>query len=462
MKISNRETQRWRAGILVLLSTLLVFSWRVDDSHNIDPAELVDSVDQGSLASSRNAEEVLNLEVEEESAEAAETTEILDGTAAANSADEGEQEEVSAFDSMYSPADAALEQSATASPPEKVAAHAGAAGAVPSAAAARAGTRGWQSPGTGGASSRRGVPGARSERTKVEPLGSGFEGAVQNTKERPRPKDAGEDWAESKTPTCKSNNASTGSQRHLERLWAALDRSQVNFQLKGPSGAADARRLPLVLHSRLFLRYNRTLNRNMVKDNLIVKVPGGPAFRLHFDPRLIALLPNSEPTWQFTSCAVVGNSGSLLSGEYGMEIDSKQAVFRINYAPTHGFERYVGSRTTFDVVNQQHTKVFVPEVQAGGHLPEAKRSPMRESIITVFEVDKPFASKHLYPPLLRRFNSANSRSRSRVAILSPDLVLHSHNIWRHMKKTIEDAAFRPTKYHNKPMSGFFAVVLASQ
>jgi hypothetical protein len=106
--------------------------------------------------------------------------------------------------------------------------------------------------------------------------------------------------------------------------------------------------------------------------------------------------------------------------------------------------------------------VFVPEVQAGGHLPEAKRSAPRESIITVFEVDKPFASRHLYPPLLRRFNSVNSKLRSRVAILSPDIVLHAHNVWRRLKGMIEDAALHKPHYHNKPMSGFFAVMLATQ
>lgn len=82
----------------------------------------------------------------------------------------------------------------------------------------------------------------------------------------------------------------------------------------------------------------------------------------------------------------VGNSGNMLHREYGSEIDSREAVFRINYAPTAGYEQYVGSRTTFDIVNEQHTKVFVPEVQAGGKWPQAKRAAPRESIITVFEV----------------------------------------------------------------------------
>ena len=49
------------------------------------------------------------------------------------------------------------------------------------------------------------------------------------------------------------------------------------------------------------------------------------------------------------TCAVVGNSGVLLSSERGAEIDAHEAVLRINYAPTKGFEKYVGSRTTYDL-----------------------------------------------------------------------------------------------------------------
>jgi len=260
--------------------------------------------------------------------------------------------------------------------------------------------------------------------------------------------------------TCTSGDAA--SPRHLPRVWDAMEQGDLKFRVGGRMVPIPEQRVPLMLNSQLFLRFNKTLNRQQVRDNLLVHVPSGPFFRLHFDPRLIALLPSQEPSWHFQTCAVVGNSGNMLNSEYGAEIDSREAIFRINYAPTRGYEHYVGSRTTFDVVNQQHTKVFVPEVQAGGNLPSAKRSSPRESIITVFEVDKPFASRHLYPPLLRRFNSANSKLRSRVAVLSPDIVLHAHNVWRRVKTMVEDTAFHKPHYHNKPMSGFFAVMLAVQ
>ncbi|XP_066481085.1 CMP-N-acetylneuraminate-beta-galactosamide-alpha-2,3-sialyltransferase 1 [Tiliqua scincoides] len=49
-------------------------------------------------------------------------------------------------------------------------------------------------------------------------------------------------------------------------------------------------------------------------------------------------------------CAVVGNSGNLNQSQYGQEIDNHDFVFRMNKAPTVGFESDVGSKTTHHFV----------------------------------------------------------------------------------------------------------------
>ena len=56
----------------------------------------------------------------------------------------------------------------------------------------------------------------------------------------------------------------------------------------------------------------------------------------------------------FKSCAVIGSGGVLLDYDHGAEIDSHDAIFRINRAPTVGFERHVGSKTTFRVSFAPH------------------------------------------------------------------------------------------------------------
>ncbi|OXB81048.1 UNVERIFIED_CONTAM: hypothetical protein H355_004978 [Colinus virginianus] len=63
-----------------------------------------------------------------------------------------------------------------------------------------------------------------------------------------------------------------------------------------------------------------------------------------------ALLTDSRPqAARCTRCAVVGNGGILRGSGMGATIDAHDYVFRVNGAITEGFERDVGSRTSFYV-----------------------------------------------------------------------------------------------------------------
>ncbi|QDZ24799.1 sialyltransferase [Chloropicon primus] len=57
---------------------------------------------------------------------------------------------------------------------------------------------------------------------------------------------------------------------------------------------------------------------------------------------------------KFGTCAVVGNGGGTLLKEYGKYIDAHDTVIRFNGGPTVGFEKHVGSRTSFRVTNSEH------------------------------------------------------------------------------------------------------------
>ncbi|CAM6082169.1 unnamed protein product [Calypogeia fissa] len=54
---------------------------------------------------------------------------------------------------------------------------------------------------------------------------------------------------------------------------------------------------------------------------------------------------------RYRTCAVVGNSGILLSQNFGSFIDSHDVVIRLNNAKVTGFEQFVGSKTTVSFVN---------------------------------------------------------------------------------------------------------------
>ncbi len=69
-------------------------------------------------------------------------------------------------------------------------------------------------------------------------------------------------------------------------------------------------------------------------------------------------LPKQSPQFRYKSCAVIGNGGVLKRYAFGKAIDSHEAVFRLNQAPVKSYERLVGSKTTYRVLNNKWTTVY--------------------------------------------------------------------------------------------------------
>ncbi|KAF8645708.1 hypothetical protein HU200_066111 [Digitaria exilis] len=76
--------------------------------------------------------------------------------------------------------------------------------------------------------------------------------------------------------------------------------------------------------------------------------------------KLSLVLPETPPyvPRQFGRCAVVGNSGDLLKTKFGDEIDSYDVVFRENGAPIQNYTEYVGTKSTFRLLNRGSAKAL--------------------------------------------------------------------------------------------------------
>ncbi|KAK4436815.1 Sialyltransferase-like protein 2 [Sesamum alatum] len=76
--------------------------------------------------------------------------------------------------------------------------------------------------------------------------------------------------------------------------------------------------------------------------------------------KLSLVLPDRPPYTprQFGRCAVIGNSGDLLKTKFGNEIDSYDAIVRENGAPIENFTEYVGTKSTFRLLNRGSAKAL--------------------------------------------------------------------------------------------------------
>ena len=208
-------------------------------------------------------------------------------------------------------------------------------------------------------------------------------------------------------------------------------------------------------------------------DGDLLQVKQGERQRLKLKLDLVGALPLNDENYKFKTCAVVGNSGVLLKSKQGREIDEHEKVFRINYAPTAGYEEDVGSRTDFDFVNLQHVKPFIAgRTRLGGSIPESSRAALRNTTLVLFEIFNPFARYHYYAPLLKRLETtrvsgvANEHIAlgSSAIVVSPEIIAHAFKLWEAVKKAVElgsvFAGFHSKRFKPKPMSGVFATTFA--
>ncbi|KAK3280933.1 glycosyltransferase 29 protein [Cymbomonas tetramitiformis] len=224
------------------------------------------------------------------------------------------------------------------------------------------------------------------------------------------------------------------------------------------------------------------------KQNFMMHDPrfgrGSAPLTIEIETLFVEYLPEVDFRPHYKRCAVVGNSGHLLGSRQGELIDAHDAVIRINYAPTEGFEHDVGSKTTMDLVNKENAG----ELAKGRHT-------WRNSILILFESDNPDIRVNVYRKIYQAMKDPKERA---VLMLNPTLMSASRAIYAAIKKELErevknilrspgegekrrawaqrfvdatkasspaggtSTARTPFEFHPKPMSGMSALYLALQ
>jgi len=171
-----------------------------------------------------------------------------------------------------------------------------------------------------------------------------------------------------------------------------------------------------------------------------------------FPPEMLEHLPTEPPVLRYPKCAVIGNSGELLQGELGLEIDAHDAVIRLNAAPTKGFEKHVGNKTTYGFINHAHFKKL-----ATMDASRAQVLAQDKGRLVLFESTIYQAYYRLYMSLVARFPPRLLQ----MVIVSPDFTSAAYELWRRTTLLI-GKEMQTTFKHKKPTSGWFAMVFASE
>ena len=223
--------------------------------------------------------------------------------------------------------------------------------------------------------------------------------------------------------------------------------------------------------------------------DLKVRTHGGFR-RVQLERAFLPFLP--EQDWggdnrteaRYKTCALVGNSGTIIGTGHGKDIDKHDAVIRINYAPTRGFQYDVGNKTTFDIANKENCL----KLAKGEH-----RWRRPASTLIMWEAHSRAIRNQVYLKVLK----SRGVQGKRLWLLSPSVVTVSRMVWLAIKKDIEQDIVTLRKYmaaslafdrthftpfvikkaqklgpwragqedftfHNKPMSGIVSLFFAIQ
>eukprot|EP00242_Pyramimonas_sp_CCMP2087_P004076 CAMPEP_0198219834 /NCGR_PEP_ID=MMETSP1445-20131203/76443_1 /TAXON_ID=36898 /ORGANISM="Pyramimonas sp., Strain CCMP2087" /LENGTH=354 /DNA_ID=CAMNT_0043897393 /DNA_START=504 /DNA_END=1565 /DNA_ORIENTATION=+ len=155
------------------------------------------------------------------------------------------------------------------------------------------------------------------------------------------------------------------------------------------------------------------------------------------------VLPDVCPEYKFDTCAVVGNSGTVLFEEFGAEIDAHEMVYRFNQGPTLGYEKFIGNHTMFESLNAK----FAHQLMRGDG------SWQWRDPLAVYILFEPLKLQDAYVAIKTKYPSLD------VMMFSPEFFVRVHQIYDRMLVNLEKHEFGCFT-GEKPMSGFYAVLYA--
>ncbi|XP_060742840.1 CMP-N-acetylneuraminate-beta-galactosamide-alpha-2,3-sialyltransferase 2-like [Tachysurus vachellii] len=157
---------------------------------------------------------------------------------------------------------------------------------------------------------------------------------------------------------------------------------------------------------------------------------------------LFSLFPDEEHYMDSSpdrcrTCAVVGNSANLLRSHYGAIIDAHNFVFRMNNAPTKGYESDVGAKTTHRAMYPESAV----DLDNSTHL-----VLMPFKLLDLQWLISAFTNKNI-TRTYKKVKATIKANRDKVMIVNPEFIRYVYERW--LKKQ--------GKY---PSTGFIMLMLA--
>ena len=219
--------------------------------------------------------------------------------------------------------------------------------------------------------------------------------------------------------------------------------SQVRSSEKELDLPFNEEQIATVLKDLVYHMDNETIHRFWASQSTIGETHSGPskkgAGNVHLSDAQKELVPeDGKPQTRYVSCALVGNARSLLKTSHGRNIDKHDAVMRLNQATTVGFEKYVGRKTTFRLINSKWASAYTTS---------NKLQLEKEVTLVVSRTDW----RHF---LRIARNLKNKRADVSSMLLSREAVNKAGEVLRELKRRMESVRGKPYPGKGSPSSGW--------